>query len=42
MITTYGDNENHQIAKELGADDFLTKPIDFTALKAKLNLNQNG
>jgi CheY-like chemotaxis protein len=41
MITAYGDAENHRIAKELGADDFLTKPVDFTALKEKLNLN-NG
>ncbi len=38
MITAYGDSENHRIAKELGADDFLTKPVDFVALKAKLNL----
>ncbi|MEQ1587747.1 MAG: response regulator [Cyclobacteriaceae bacterium] len=39
MITAYGDAENHRIAKELGADDFLTKPVDFTKLKEKLNLN---
>jgi two-component system, chemotaxis family, chemotaxis protein CheY len=38
MITAYGDAENHKIAKELGADDFLTKPVDFTALKEKLNI----
>lgn len=38
MITAYGDAENHRIAKELGADDFLTKPVDFIRLKAKLNL----
>ena len=36
MITAYGDAENFKIAKELGADDFLTKPIDFTLLKEKL------
>lgn len=36
MITAYGDAENFRIAKELGADDFLTKPVDFTALKDKL------
>ena len=41
MITAYGDAENHRIATELGADDFLTKPVDFTVLKQKLNLN-NG
>ena len=41
MITAYRDAENHKIAKELGADDFLTKPVDFAMLKEKLNLN-NG
>jgi CheY-like chemotaxis protein len=39
MITAYGDAENHRIATELGADDFLTKPVDFNLLKEKLNLN---
>ncbi|TKK67437.1 response regulator [Ilyomonas limi] len=38
MITAYGDNENYQTAVNLGADDFLTKPLDFTILKEKLNL----
>ena len=41
MITAYADSENHRIANELGADDFLTKPLDFVKLKKKLNLN-NG
>ena len=36
MITAYGDAENFKTAKELGADDFLTKPVDFAALKEKL------
>lgn len=36
MITAYGDPENYKIAKDLGADDFLTKPLDFTVLKEKL------
>jgi len=39
MITAYGDSENFNKAKELGADDFLTKPVDFAVLKEKLNLN---
>ncbi len=39
MITAYGDAENHRLAKELGADDFLTKPVDFTMLKERLKLN---
>jgi two-component system, chemotaxis family, chemotaxis protein CheY len=38
MITAYGDAENHRLARELGADDFLTKPVDFNELKKKLNL----
>jgi len=38
MITAYGDGENFRIAKELGADDFLTKPVDFTILKEKLKI----
>ncbi len=36
MITAYGDAENYAMAKALGADDFLTKPVDFTTLKEKL------
>ncbi len=36
MITAYGDEENFNTAKRLGADDFLTKPVDFTLLKEKL------
>ena len=38
MITAYGDAENFNTAKELGADDFLTKPVDFTLLKEKLKI----
>ena len=38
MITAYGDADNYNQAKALGADDFLTKPVDFTALKEKLKL----
>jgi two-component system, chemotaxis family, chemotaxis protein CheY len=37
MITAYGDSENYNRAMELGADDFLTKPVDFTELKVKIN-----
>lgn len=36
MITAYGDAENYNTAMRLGADDFLTKPVDFTLLKQKL------
>ena len=36
MITAYGDEENYKTAMKLGADDFLTKPLEFNVLKEKL------
>jgi len=42
MITAYGDAENYNTAMRLGADDFLTKPVDFNLLKEKLNIKING
>ena len=36
MITAYGDAENYNKAMELGADDFIVKPVDFSALKEKI------
>ena len=36
MITAYGDEENFKTARQYGADDFLTKPVDFAVLKEKL------
>jgi len=36
MITAYGDAENFETATRLGADEFLTKPVDFALLKEKL------
>ena len=36
MITAYGDPENYKRAMDLGADDFLTKPVDFNVLKEKI------
>ena len=36
MITAYGDADNYNIAMKLGADDFLTKPLEFSLLKEKL------
>jgi FixJ family two-component response regulator len=38
MITAYGDQDNYNQAMKLGADDFLTKPVDFTLLKEKLKI----
>ena len=36
MITAYGDDENRTQAMQNGANDFLTKPLDFSILKEKL------
>jgi two-component system, chemotaxis family, chemotaxis protein CheY len=36
MITAYNDQENYQQAMRFGANDFLTKPLDFNVLKSKL------
>ena len=38
MITAYADQENYNTAMTLGADDFLTKPVDFNLLKEKLKI----
>lgn len=40
MITAYGDDYNYNQAMSLGADDFLSKPIDFLSLKEKLKLKE--
>ena len=42
MVTAYGDEENYKQAMSLGADDFLTKPIDFALLKEKLKTGVHG
>lgn len=36
MITAYCDDENRKQAMNNGANDFLTKPLDFNLLKEKL------
>lgn len=36
MVTAYGDEENRAVANRLGANDFLTKPLDFKVLKEKI------
>ena len=38
MLTAYGDAETYNQAIQLGADDFLTKPLDFVLLRQKLKL----
>lgn len=42
MITAYGDEEHADRARELGADAFLTKPVDFTALETMLDELQHS
>ena len=38
MVTAYGSPEYYERAMQLGADDFLTKPLDFSLLRQKLNM----
>jgi DNA-binding response OmpR family regulator len=42
MVTVYGDNERRRRASELGASEFLTKPVDFDRLKAKAAASVSG
>jgi CheY-like chemotaxis protein len=37
MVTAYGDDERRRRADELGAFEFVTKPVDFDLLKARLS-----
>lgn len=37
MITAYGDDESRRRAIEGGATEFLTKPVDFDALKSMIS-----
>jgi CheY-like chemotaxis protein len=36
MVTAYGDDERRRRADELGAFEFITKPVDFDRLKEQL------
>ena len=36
MVTAYGDDERRHRARELGAFQFIPKPVDFDQLKAQL------
>jgi CheY-like chemotaxis protein len=33
MVTAYGDEQYREKARQLGADDFITKPIDFKQIE---------
>lgn len=37
IITAYGDEQNFDMAKKLGADDYFTKPLQFELLKSRLS-----
>jgi CheY-like chemotaxis protein len=36
MVTAYGDDDRRRRARELGACEFITKPVDFDQLKEQL------
>ena len=36
MVTAYGDDERRQTARQYGAAEFVTKPVDFALLKQHL------
>jgi CheY-like chemotaxis protein len=36
MVTAYGDDERRRRARELGAFEFVSKPVDFDQLKEQL------
>jgi CheY-like chemotaxis protein len=36
MVTAYGDDERRRRARDLGAFEFITKPVDFDQLKEQL------
>ena len=36
MVTAYADDERRRRAEELGASEFITKPVDFAHLKERL------
>ena len=42
MVTAYGDDDRQRRAKELGAAEFLTKPIDFDLLRVRLRQLPNA
>lgn len=42
MITAYGDPDTRRVALDRGADGLLTKPIDFGALRAEIEIRAGG
>jgi CheY-like chemotaxis protein len=42
MMTAYGDASTRRVALERGADGLLTKPLDFSALRAEIQARVAG
>jgi CheY-like chemotaxis protein len=42
MVTAYGDDERRRRASDLGASEFITKPVDFDSLKTRLRQLPSG
>jgi CheY-like chemotaxis protein len=42
MVTAYGDDERRRRAEELGAAEFLSKPVDFDLLRVRLRQLPNA
>jgi CheY-like chemotaxis protein len=42
MVTAYGDDERRRLASDLGAAEFLAKPVDFDRLKKQLRELPSG
>jgi YesN/AraC family two-component response regulator len=38
MVTAYGDNNYMDKARQFGADDFFTKPVNFDLLRKRMHL----
>ncbi len=36
MVTAFGDDDNRRQAVDVGADEFVTKPVDFDDLKMRI------
>ena len=41
MISAFGDEENVNTAKEFGAQDFFTKPVNFDILRKRMLSSEN-
>ena len=40
MVTAFGDDDNRRQAVDAGADEFVTKPVDFDDLKTRIQTYQ--